>query len=324
MRALSLLCQDHQRDPRSSALIAPDEHRPHLARGPSALIRHLPSPLIWDLLSHPVQVRMRQDPDTAKPWSLADQPLHAVAALLWALLVVDGTQNLVDPSCTVIPKDVAGAGAVLGGGGAPAASKAAPAPKTAPVGPLTPSVAAAPKTALMKDHSNTPFMQAPKTALMKDHSNNPFMQQYVLPSTVACPPACKCSPRRPPRGSAHHDVHRMVVLTTAFGPPFSHRYLAAQGATGAVASGIVPDAPSAVTSAASGGVNGGGGGAAAAAAAAAAAGGGGGGGGVGGVREMARDVGIGSNAAREEAKEEGGRERRETRERVRLIASDCV
>ena len=254
-----------------------------------------------------MQVRTRQDPDTAKPWSLADQPLHAVAALLWALLVVDGTQNLVDPSCTVIPKDVAGAGAVLGGGGAPAASKAAPAPKTAPVGPSTPSVAA-----------------APKTALMKDHSNNPFMQQYVLPSTVACPPACKCSPRRPPRGSAHHDVHRMVVLTTAFGPPFSHRYLAAQGATGAVASGIVPDAPSAVTSAASGGGNGGGGGAAAAAAAAAAAGVGGGGGGGGGVREMARDVGIGSNAAREEAKEEGGRERRETRERVRLIASDCV
>jgi hypothetical protein len=38
-------------------------------------------------------------------------------------------------------------------------------------------------------------------------------------------------------------------------------------------------------------------------------------------------VGTGSSAvtsaAREEAKEEGGRERRETRERVRLIASDC-
>jgi hypothetical protein len=148
------------------------------------------------------QVRTRQDPDTAKPWSLADQPLHAVAALLWALLVVDGTQNLVDPrsnlvdpSCTVTPKDGAGAGAVLGGG-APAAGKAAPAPKTAPIGPSTPSVAVAPTT-------------APK----KDHSNNPFMQQCALPQ----------------HASAHHDAlppstvarPSMQVLTTARGsPPF--------------------------------------------------------------------------------------------------------
>ena len=140
------------------------------------------------------QVRTRQDPDTAKPWSLADQPLHAVAALLWALLVVDGTQNLVDPSSTVIPKDGAGAGAVLGGG-APAAGKAAPAPKTAPNGPSTPSVAVAPTA-------------APK----RDHSNNPFMQQYALPQ----------------HASAHHDAlpstvarPSMPALTTTLGPPLS-------------------------------------------------------------------------------------------------------
>ena len=134
------------------------------------------------------QVRTRQDPDTAKPWSLADQPLHAVAALLWALLVVDGTQNLVDPSSTVIPKDGAGACAVLGGG-APAAGKAAPAPKTAPNGPSTPSVAVAPTA-------------APK----KDHSNNPFMQQYALPQHASAHHDALPSTVAPRHASAHHGA----------------------------------------------------------------------------------------------------------------------
>ena len=90
-----------------------------------------PTPTHHRVWHAPPRAGSRSDPDTGKPWSLADQSVTACFQLLWALLVVDATQT---------PPTTSAAGAAAGGQGAAAKPDAA-----APV--------------VKKEHANNPFMQ---------------------------------------------------------------------------------------------------------------------------------------------------------------------